>query len=228
MLNLKCIGTGSLGNMYLLDCDGEKLLIELGMPYKNLMLNIEDINSISGCIVTHGHQDHLIPKTYEELKAVGVKIITPTNTKVGKRYKFGNFEIVPLPAIHNVECRAYLIKVGGDNILFATDTGMLPKVNGVRIDYFIIEVNYIERIRERVVLTDDGCGIHLNGIYKNHHSLENAIEYFENLPYKPKKIVTIHKSNSGLFDEKEVVCELEKFCEAFVASNGTQFVLEEI
>ena len=230
MLTIKCIGTGSLGNMYLIDYDGENLLIELGMPYKDLLLNINDINSISGAILSHEHIDHIDKKTYNELNKVGVKIITPTNTKIGKRYKFGSFEIVPLPAIHNVECRAYLIKVGGDTVLFATDTRMLPKVKNVKIDYFIIEVNFIERIREKVVLGDSEANcLHLNGIYQNHHSLEGAVEYFEELPYKAKKIVTIHKSNSGLFDQDEVKEKLGVFAnEVWVAENGNNYILEEI
>lgn len=230
MLTLKVIGTGSLGNMYLLDYDGEKLLIELGMPYKDLLLNIDDINSVVGAVHTHEHIDHRLPKTYEEVKKIGLKVITPTNTKIGKRYKLGSFEIIPLPAIHNVECRAYLIRVGGDTVLFATDTRILPKVNNVKIDYFIVEVNYIERIREQVVLSDnESNGLHLNGIYQNHHSLESAVEYFESLPYKPKKIMAIHKSNSGLFDEKSVVDELSRFAkEIYVANNGQDYILEEI
>jgi hypothetical protein len=162
---------------------------------------------------------------------MGVKILTPTNTKIGKRYKLGSFEIIPLPAIHNVECRAYLIRVGGDTVLFATDTRLLPKVNNVKIDYFIVEVNYIERIREQVVLSDnESNGLHLNGIYQNHHSLESAVEYFESLPYKPKKIVTIHKSNSGLFSKSETIAELSRFAKetVSVATNGENYILEEI
>ena len=231
MLTLKVIGTGSLGNMYLLDYDGEKLLIELGMPYKDLLLNIDDINSVVGAVHTHDHIDHRLPKTYEEVKKIGLKVITPTNTKIGKRYKLGSFEIIPLPAIHNVECRAYLIRVGGDTVLFATDTRLLPKVNNVKIDYFIVEVNYIERIREQVVLSDnESNGLHLNGIYQNHHSLESAVEYFESLPYKPKKIITIHKSNSGLFREPETIEELSRFAKetVAVAENGKNYILEEI
>ena len=231
MLTLKVIGTGSLGNMYLLDYDGEELLIELGMPYKDLLLNIDDINSVVGAIYGHSHIDHALPKTIEEVKKVGLKILCPTNTKIGKRYKLGSFEVIPLPAIHNVECRAYLIRVGGDTVLFATDTRLLPKVKNVKIDYFIVEINYIERIREQVVLSDnESNGLHLNGIYQNHHSLESAVEYFESLPYKPKKIITIHKSNSGLFDEKSVVDELSRFAKetVSVAENGKTYELEEI
>lgn len=180
-------------------------------------------------ITTYG--DHLNQLTFDEFRKMGVKILTPTNTKIGKRYKLGSFEIIPLPAIHNVECRAYLIRVGGDTVLFATDTRLLPKVNNVKIDYFIVEVNYIERIREQVVLSDnESNGLHLNGIYQNHHSLESAVEYFESLPYKPKKIVTIHKSNSGLFDCQCVIDKLSRFAKEGVwcATNGKNYILEEI
>jgi mRNA degradation ribonuclease J1/J2 len=50
------------------------------------------------------------------------------------------------------------------------------------------------------------------------------------LPYKPKKIITIHKSNSGLFDEKSVVDELGRFAKetVSVAENGKTYELEEI
>lgn len=230
MLTLKVISTGSLGNMYLLNYENENLIIDLGMPYKSLLLNVDNINSIVGCIVDHNHIDHFIPKTYNELKGLGISILTPTNTQIGKKYKLGSFEIIPLPCIHNVECRAYLIRVGGDTIMFATDTRLLPKVKNVKIDYFIVEVNYIEQLREQAILHDkENNGIHLQGIYQNHHSLESAIEYFASLPYKPKKIVTIHKSNSGLFSEKEVVEELSRFAnEVFVATNGKNYLLEEI
>lgn len=231
MLTLKVIGTGSLGNMYLLNYNGENLIIDLGMSYKDLLLNINDINSVVGCLIDHNHIDHFIPKTYNELKKVGVKILTPTNTQIGKRYKLGNFEIVPLPCIHNVECRGYLIKVGGDTLLFATDTRLLPKVKNVKFDYFIVEVNYIEAIREQVVLTDnESNGLHLNGIYKNHHSLESAVEYFSSLDYKPKYIITIHKSNSGLHIDSEVKKALSRFAkeEVCIAENNTKFILEEI
>jgi hypothetical protein len=202
------------------------------MSYKTLLLNINDINSVVGCVVSHDkHQDHFILKTYNELKKVGVKILTPTNTQIGKRYKLGSFEIVPLPCIHNVECRGYLLKVGGDTLLFATDTRQLPKVKNVKIDYFIVEVNYIEAIREQVVLSDnESNGLHLNGIYQNHHSLESAVEYFESLDYKPKYIITIHKSNSGLHIDSEVKKELNRFAkeEVFIAQKNSKFILEEI
>lgn len=160
-----------------------------------------------------------------------MQIITPSNTQIGKKYKLGDFEIIPLPAIHNVECRAYLIKVDGTKILFATDTRILPKVKNIKIDHFIVEVNYIEELREQVILNGNNQNfLHLQGIYQNHHSLESAVEYFESLDYKPQKILTIHKSNSGLFSQGKTVSKLLDYTKqgVYIVNEMQEYVLEEI
>ncbi len=229
MLKLKCIQTGSLGNMYILNNDNKELFLELGVDYNTILLNLEDIKNVVGCTISHrGHQDHLKKDNDVRLRECGISILSHDNTEIGKKYKLGNFDIIPLPAIHNVECRSFLIKVDGNTILFATDTSQLPKIN-VKIDYFIIEVNYIDKLREQAVLQNDSNWLHLSGIYKNHHSLESAVDYFEELDYKPKKIITIHKSNSGLFNKDIVIETLKRYCnDVEVANNNTEYVLEEI
>lgn len=228
MLKLKCIQTGSSGNMYILNNNNKELLLELGVDYNTILLNLEDIKNVVGCALSHFHKDHLKGKNDIKMRECGISILSHDNTEIGKKYKLGNFDIIPLPAIHNVECRSFLIKVDGNTILFATDTSQLPKVN-IKIDYFIIEVNYIEQLREQAILQDNNNLMHLGSIYRNHHSLESAVVYFENLDYKPKKIVTIHKSNSGLFDRKQVEKQLSQFAEEVqVANNNTEYVLEEI
>lgn len=228
MLNFKCISTGSLGNMYVLENDNKQLIIELGVDYNDILLNLTNINDIVGCITSHFHQDHLKKGNDTKMREFGIPILSHNNTEIGKKYKLENFDIIPLPAIHNVECRSYLIKVDGNTILFATDTSQLPKVN-VKIDYFIVEVNYIERLREQAILQDNDSYIHLNGIYNNHHSLESALEYFKSLNYKPKKIITIHSSNSGLFSKEETINALKPYTEEiYVATNKTNYILEEV
>lgn len=227
MLRLQTIATGSSGNMYLLDSDGKNLVIELGMGYKDLLLNIEDVRSIEGAIYTHKHSDHWQEKTERELLGMGYEVLSPNNTEKGKRYRVGKFDIIPLPAKHNVECCGYLIRVDGKTILFSTDTKVLPKVKNIKIDYFIIEVNFIERIWEECAKMSEDT--HLGIVYQNHHSLENAVEYFSSLKYKPKKIVTIHRSSSGLFDKAETIESLSRFAdEVEVAEGGGSYILEEI
>lgn len=228
MTTIKCISTGSLGNLYLLECNDETLIIELGVDYNTFLLNIDDIKRVVGCLYSHEHKDHLNSKTKTQLENCNINILSYRNTQIGKRYKLGNYDIIPLPSTHNVECRSFLIKANGEYILFATDTSQLPKVN-VKVDYFIIEVNYLESLREEAIIKDSNNLTHLRGIFFNHNSLEETIEYFESLNYKPKKIITIHKSNSGLFSKTKVLDALKKYSnEVYVAENKTKYVLEEI
>lgn len=228
MTTIKCIKTGSMGNMYLLECDGEILIIELGVDYNTFLLNIDDINRVVGALYTHKHIDHLNLKIEDQINKCNIKILSCKNTKVGKRYKLGKFDIIPLPTTHNIECHSYLIKADGEYILFATDTSQLPKVN-VKVQYFIVEVNYIESLREEAILKDGDNLTHLMGIYFNHNSLEGAVEYFSELDYRPKKIITIHKSNSGLFSKSKVLETLKDYSnEVYVAEDNTEYILEEI
>lgn len=227
MLKIKVVETGSLGNFYILDNNGKKLIIELGVNYNTFLREIKDINSIVGVALSHNHFDHLNLNLYNKIKGLDLKIISPKNTSIGKKYKVGEFVIVPLPCKHNVDCYGYLIMVDGEKVLFATDTAILPRVN-IKVDHFIVEVNYIESIRESAILSGNDLS-HFNSIYQNHHSLESTVEYFEKLNYKPTNIITIHKSNSGLFNGKIVKEELKIFCENInVATNGTEYILQEI
>ena len=227
MIKLHCISTGSLGNMYILDANGHQLLIELGVDYNTFLLNIDTISKIEGCILSHSHGDHLDKKMANKIQECRIPIISLKNSQIGKKYRLGAFDIIPLPAKHNVECRAYLIRVGNKWIMFATDTQVLPKVN-VKVDYFIVEINYINRIREEMILKDEENERHFTGLFFNHHSLERAIDYFGELSYKAKGIYTIHKSNSGLFNEEEVKYVLQPFAEDVqVIKNKSFYVLEK-
>lgn len=51
------VGSGSSGNNYILDCDGEKLILEAGVPFKECahMLNF-DLENVRAVLTTHGHR----------------------------------------------------------------------------------------------------------------------------------------------------------------------------
>lgn len=54
---VKCIGSGSTGNSYALTSnDGEILLLDLGMPKKDILKAIDfRVSDVVGAVVTHGH-----------------------------------------------------------------------------------------------------------------------------------------------------------------------------
>lgn len=61
MLKLLCCGTGSSGNSYALRTDTETLLLDAGMPIKDIKKMCGwNIRDISGCVVTHEHGQETI------------------------------------------------------------------------------------------------------------------------------------------------------------------------
>ena len=54
MAELRVIGSGSSGNSYILKCKNETLLIELGMPWSDILKGLNyKIDDVAGCIVSH-------------------------------------------------------------------------------------------------------------------------------------------------------------------------------
>lgn len=53
---LKCLGSSSAGNCYILDCGGDKLLLELGVHFNQVLKELkyeEGLRSVRGCLTTH-------------------------------------------------------------------------------------------------------------------------------------------------------------------------------
>ena len=59
MALIKCIGSGSSGNCWVLDDGKEILVIDCGVPVKDMKIGIDfQIIRVVGCIVSHSHRDH--------------------------------------------------------------------------------------------------------------------------------------------------------------------------
>ena len=59
MSKLITIGTGSSGNSYILECGDEKLLLELGIDFKQVLRALNyDLTNVHACLVSHKHTDH--------------------------------------------------------------------------------------------------------------------------------------------------------------------------
>lgn len=56
MASLKCVGSGSSGNCYILTCNNEKLILDCGLPIKEIKKGLDwDIRGIRGMIISHAH-----------------------------------------------------------------------------------------------------------------------------------------------------------------------------
>lgn len=232
MIELKCISTGSEANCYLLCTENETLIIDMGIKYTQLITKIDNLDNVVGGVLSHEHTDHNAingkNRTSDLLEQIGIKIISPANSKLYTKYKLGNFEIIPVECKHNVICYGYVIKIENKYIYFATDTFSIKSIENLHIDYFIVECNYCDYLCEDAMIKENTNLVHLQNIMNNHQSLDTLNRYFNNLGYKPNTIITIHKSNSGYFDSKLVTTTLKDYADNFyIANNNSTYILGE-
>jgi len=141
-MRLRCLGSGSSGNCYLLENDAECLVIEQGIPMKEVKIALDfNISKIVGGIQSHSHKDH---SAYAgEFEKCGIEIWRP-NESGYKTRKFGGFKIQAFPLVHDVPCYGFVIwHQDCGPIVFATDTEYIPVTfRGIKPETLMVECSY--------------------------------------------------------------------------------------
>lgn len=194
-MKLDCIATGSTGNCYILrDSNGRAIILDCGISFQNITHHntFPKFKEIDFVFVSHSHSDH--NKSLNDFKRAGCEIISyETLQPKVQNWNIGNWECITFPLPHNVPNWGIIIKsnVTGERFCYVTDFRALPQIEG--IDYWLYEVNYIEKLIDSLIENDRDVK-HLG--FNNHNSLENAVEYFNTIKTRPKKILCCHSSTS--------------------------------
>ena len=157
---VKTINSGSKGNGYALISGEDVLLLECGVPAKDMLKTIDyQTSKVSGCMVSHVHKDHV--GYIKQYMQYGIKIYTSDEVEtdietvmgektVGlqrmRRYQIGSFSVIPFRVPHGeTECDGWLIDSPDGRILFITDAEYCPyDFSKMEINYGLIECNYSE------------------------------------------------------------------------------------
>lgn len=219
-MKLKVLASGSKANSYILETDTEALIIEAGVPFKEIIRNV-DYKKIVGCLVSHKHQDHA--KYVEEYRTYGMGVYGPGNLKIAGIYRFGGFDVSPFECMHDVPCYGFKIYHSQSGaIIFATDTGTI-KYKFHRIKHWLIECNYSGEILDRQVEN----GFHpvlADRIVKDHMSLETCKEVLSRHDLSETlNIVLLHLSD-GNSNEEQFKQEIEKLTnkKTHIATKGLE------
>lgn len=154
--------SSSKGNLYTLQSGDTSLLLECGLPIKEIRKHLNfGLSKMNGCLLTHSHKDHSLA-TRDILKA-GVDLYISQGTaeacgladhhrlhiiKDGKAFKVGGLTILPFATQHDApESLGWLITNGTDTMCFATDTGYL-KWRFANLTLIAIECNYCDDMIE--------------------------------------------------------------------------------
>jgi len=234
-MKLKVIGSESLGNGYLITDGNETLIIECGVKLIEVKKVLDfDLSSISGCILSHYHGDHM--GFVDQYLAAGIKVFTsqetidnfkfktllrPTPCKAKKKFKVGNFTVLPFETEHDAAGSfGYVInheKTG--SILFLTDS-FYSKFKFPNITTWIVEANYSNEILDNKVASGSLHYTQANRVASSHMSIDTCMELLDaNDLSKTKNIVLIHLSSSN--------SDSRKFKEEVIRATGINTVVAD-
>lgn len=156
---LRCLGTGSSGNCYLLSAEAETLILDCGLPIREIKKGLDwDISKVVGVCVTHQHLDHA--KAVKDFENMGIRTvkfyeIEDWNDERMKYYcvGFGDFIVKPFPLPHNgtINYGFYIMhRKTDDKILYLTDFEYCKyNFKSLQVNHIICECNYQQELVSR-------------------------------------------------------------------------------
>ena len=213
MIEINPLASGSKGNAYHITDGRTPLLLEAGIPYKEIQrgLNYQVVN-IAGCLISHEHKDHckaVSEMTFKAgvdcymsqgtIDALGIEShrIKPVEAK--EQFKIGTWTILPFNTEHDAaEPMGFLLaNTAGDKLLYATDTFYIRyRFRG--LTHLMIEANYsLDILRENMAAGLVAPELK-NRLLKSHMSLETCKEFLKaNDLSRVQEIWLVHLSDSN-------------------------------
>ena len=149
-LDYKIIASGSSGNSVRI----ENVLIDCGVPFKKIKDELYDIDVL---LLTHIHTDHINKTTLRKIKELFPRITVVGNYEVathhtidilcnsGYEFEAHGISFEPFEVVHDVVTYGFKFNIGGNQIIYATDTNNLDMVDkSEKFDYMFVESNYDE------------------------------------------------------------------------------------
>lgn len=218
-MQIDVLASSSLGNAYIVSDGATSILLDAGIPYKELQAKSNfKVNEVAACLVTHCHLDHA--RAVKDLLkgAIDVYALSETLSALGvadhhrthdveplKTYTINTFEIMPITMHHDVPCIGYMLysKSTGERLLFVTDTYKIT-INPQGIDYLIFEVNYQKEIVNRLV--NEGkmeASIRARLLF-SHYELSKAIKWLNKIDKSRLKRIYVAHLSSGHSNAKQI------------------------
>jgi phosphoribosyl 1,2-cyclic phosphodiesterase len=214
-MRLKCLGSSSAGNCYLLTSEsGETLILDCGIPIKEIKKGLNwNIKDVVGVLCTHSHQDH--SKSVKDLNNMGIPVCTPYKKLLMSQFLSNSYFTVRTFDLTTVdgrwthtnadgsECPCYGFLISHNEMgrmIYATDTELIKwKFKG--INHILLGVNYDKDLIDR-----DNAG-KANHVFRGHLSIDTACDFVKaNYSDSLQNVIMCHLSaenaDSDSFIEK--------------------------
>lgn len=214
-MKLKCLGSGSSGNCYILESDTEALIIEAGVPLKEVKIALGfNIRKIVGVVVSHSHGDHA--KYVSEYEKAGITVFKPYEDCYRIRH-YGKFKVAIFELVHDVDCYGFYIRHPEIGLLiYASDTEYI-KWRFKDINHILVEANYSDDLVER-------DAVNREHVLRGHMSLKTALDFIStNDNPALRNVVLLHLSdkNADSADFLQKTRETIKYgADCYIAEKG--------
>ena len=190
-MEIQVLASGSTGNCYHISDGVSPILIECGIPWKQIQRGINfQTSELVGVLVSHEHLDHC--KAAKDLMRAGIDCYMSGDTaealgsysyrlnivKALQQFQVGEWTILPFDTQHDAaEPLGFLLaNKAGQKLLFATDTYYLKyKFQG--LTHIMLECNYALDIIQKNVADGVVPPAVKNRVLRSHFSLENVLEF---------------------------------------------------
>lgn len=234
-MKLKCLGSGSSGNCYLLSTETETLILDCGIPIIEIKKGLNfDLSKVVGCVVTHSHKDHsLSAKDFENM---GIPVFKPYENKEPINLNGWNgtiqaFDLTDKDGkfMHTnadgSECPCYGFLITHPDLgrmLYITDTELV-KWRFKDINHILISCNY-----QRKYIDDENIAKR-NHVFRGHMELETVKEFIKaNNSDSLQNIILCHLSSENInpLEALEEVKTVVK-CPVYLAKKGMEIDLKD-
>jgi phosphoribosyl 1,2-cyclic phosphodiesterase len=211
-MDIKVLASGSSGNCYYVSDGDSPVLIECGLPWKQIQQGINFRTSeLAGCLVSHEHQDHC--KAVKEVIKAGIDCYISQGAaealglsghrlhiiKALQQFQLGGWAVLPFDTQHDSrEPLGFLLaNQDEDKLLYATDTYYLKyKFRG--LTHILVECNYALDILQKNVATGLVPAAVKYRVLRSHFSLENVKDFLRaNDLSKVREIHLLHLSDNN-------------------------------
>lgn len=237
-MKLKCLGSGSSGNCYLLTADnGETLLLDAGLPIMEIKRGLNwNIKCVVGAICTHTHKDH--SNSVAELIKMGIPVCKPYESLLMNQFLPNSyftartFDLTTLDGkwthtnADGSECPCYGFLITHPEmgkLLYVTDTEFV-KWRFHEVNHILISCNY-----QKKYITEDSNDAKKSHVYRGHMELETVKEFaIANKSDALQNVILCHLSRDNS-DAKECVAEVKKIvplANVDYAAAGKEWILQ--
>ena len=211
-MNFLSLASSSKGNAYILDDGDTKLLLECGLPFKELSKRLGfGLSEIAGCLLSHEHKDH--SKSAKKLLDAGIPVYSSYGTAESldderfyiieekQMFQIGSFDVMPFSVFHDAaDPLGFLIRSrrSKKRMIFITDTSAI-NYKFTNLDFIAVECNYIADILDKNNrLPEKVC----ERIKRNHMNAYDTLAFLDKLDMSNVSTVYLLHLSDACSDEQ--------------------------